>query len=425
MQKKVGLTHFFGNYPPMTRASFKPRKPIVYVGTLGQEWHGKSTLTTAIINVQALHGLAVRDQGHVNESAPEERARGLIVNTVLLDYETEKRCYAHTDCPSHADYTKNLITGGAQMDGAILVVDATEGPTSETKEQVRLARKVGVQAMVVFINKQDLVEDMEESRLVETQVRQLLTNCGFCGDDTPVIFGSASNVVDHIQMTRRAGRGENEWVDKIHDLLQALDEHIPQSQRNLDKPFLMTVEEILAASDQASLVKGHIEAGKVKTGDAVEIVGIKPSRETTAGTLEIFDRTLAEGSAGDYLGLRLPAIAKQSLQPGMVLARPNSIKPCSRFEAELYVIPKEEGGRHTSIFTGYRPMFYLHYTDIPGHITGFIAKDGSDAEMVMAGRCITMRAELLYPIALKPGMPMVLRESGRTIAAAVVTKILG
>ena len=408
----------------MAREKFERNKPHVNIGTIGHVDHGKTTLTAAITNVLSTLGQAKAQAYDQIDGAPEEKERGITINTAHVEYETESRHYAHVDCPGHADYVKNMITGAAQMDGAILVVAATDGPMAQTKEHILLAKQVGVPALVVFLNKKDMVDDEEILELVELEMRELLSSYDFPGDDIPVIAGSALRALEHIQGGGKGIRGENEWVDKILDLMDAVDESIPEPEREIDKPFLMAIEDVFSITGRGTVATGRIERGKVKVGETVQIVGIRDTRETTVTGVEMFRKQLEEGMAGDNAGLLLRGIQKEDIERGMVLVKPNSIKPHTKFEGEVYVLKKEEGGRHTPFFAGYRPQFYIRTTDVTGQITAFTADDGSNVEMVMPGDRIKMSAELICPVAIEQGMRFAIREGGRTIGAGVVSKIV-
>jgi elongation factor Tu len=398
----------------MAREKFERKKPHVNIGTIGHVDHGKTTLTAAITNVLSKKGMAKAQKYDEIDGAPEERERGITINTAHVEYETEKRHYAHVDCPGHADYVKNMITGAAQMDGAILVVAATDGPMAQTKEHILLAKQVGVPALVVALNKCDMVDDEEILELVELEVRELLSNYDFPGDDIPVVRVSGLKALE----------GDKEWESKVDELMDAVDESIPEPEREIDKPFLMAVEDVFSITGRGTVATGRIERGKVKVGETVQIVGIKDTRETTVTGVEMFRKLLDEGMAGDNVGLLLRGIQKDDIERGMVLVKPNSIKPHTKFEGEVYVLKKEEGGRHTPFFAGYRPQFYIRTTDVTGQITAFTADDGSNVEMVMPGDRIKMSAELICPVAIEQGMRFAIREGGRTIGAGVVSKIV-
>ncbi|CAK6701440.1 elongation factor Tu [Synechococcus sp. CCY9201] len=408
----------------MAREKFERNKPHVNIGTIGHVDHGKTTLTAAITNVLASQGMAKAQAYDEIDGAPEEKERGITINTAHVEYETDKRHYAHVDCPGHADYVKNMITGAAQMDGAILVVAATDGPMAQTKEHILLAKQVGVPALVVFLNKKDMVDDEEILELVELEMRELLSSYDFPGDDIPIVAGSALKALEYIQGGKKAVRGEDEWVDKILDLMDAVDEAIPEPEREIDKPFLMAIEDVFSITGRGTVATGRIERGKVKVGETVQIVGIRDTRETTVTGVEMFRKLLDEGMAGDNVGLLLRGIQKEDIERGMVLVKPNSIKPHTKFEGEVYVLKKEEGGRHTPFFAGYRPQFYIRTTDVTGQITAFTSDEGENVEMVMPGDRIKMSAELICPVAIEQGMRFAIREGGRTIGAGVVSKIV-
>jgi elongation factor Tu len=398
----------------MAREKFERNKPHVNIGTIGHVDHGKTTLTAAITNVLSKKGMAKAQKYDDIDGAPEERERGITINTAHVEYETENRHYAHVDCPGHADYVKNMITGAAQMDGAILVVAATDGPMAQTKEHILLAKQVGVPALVVALNKCDMVDDEEILELVELEVRELLSGYDFPGDDIPVVRVSGLKALE----------GDKEWEVKVEELMAAVDESIPQPEREVDKPFLMAVEDVFSITGRGTVATGRIERGKVKVGETVQIVGIKDTRETIVTGVEMFRKLLDEGMAGDNVGLLLRGVQKEDIERGMVLVKPNSIKPHTKFEGEVYVLKKEEGGRHTPFFAGYRPQFYIRTTDVTGQITAFTADDGTNVEMVMPGDRIKMSAELICPVAIEQGMRFAIREGGRTIGAGVVSKIV-
>lgn len=409
----------------MAREKFERNKPHVNIGTIGHVDHGKTTLTAAITSTLALTSKNVTAKKYDEiDAAPEERARGITINTAHVEYETEKRHYAHVDCPGHADYVKNMITGAAQMDGAILVVSAADGPMPQTREHILLAKQVGVPHIVVFLNKEDQVDDEELLGLVELEVRELLSNYDFPGDDIPCVPGSALQALLAISDNPSITRGENKWVDKIFALMDAVDEYIPSPKRDIDKTFLMAVEDVFSITGRGTVATGRIERGIVKVGETIQIVGLIDTRETTVTGIEMFQKTLEEGMAGDNVGILLRGIQKNEIERGMVLAKPNTIKPHTSFESEVYILTKEEGGRHTPFFAGYRPQFYVRTTDVTGKISKFTADDGSDVEMVMPGDRIKMTAELISPIAIESGMRFAIREGGRTIGAGVVSQII-
>ena len=394
----------------MAKEKFDRTKPHVNVGTIGHIDHGKTTLTAAITKVLQKHNpkIVFRSFDSI-DNAPEERERGITIATAHVEYETANRHYAHVDCPGHADYIKNMITGAAQMDGAILVVAATDGPMPQTKEHVLLARQVGVPYIVVFLNKCDAVEDPELIDLVEMEVRELLTKYQFPGDTLPVIRGSALGALN----------GEAKWEKSIDELMDAVDKSVPLPQRDVDKPFLMPIEDIFSISGRGTVVTGRIERGKVKVGEEVEIVGFRETRKTVVTGVEMFKKTLDEGQAGDNAGLLLRGTPKEDVERGMVLAKGGSITPHTKFKAEVYVLTKEEGGRHTPFFKGYRPQFYFRTTDVTG-----VAELPGGTEMVMPGDNVALTIELITPIAMEEQLRFAIREGGRTVGAGVVTKIL-
>lgn len=408
----------------MARAKFERNKPHVNIGTIGHVDHGKTTLTAAITMTLAAMGRAKARKYDEIDAAPEEKARGITINTAHVEYETENRHYAHVDCPGHADYVKNMITGAAQMDGAILVVSAADGPMPQTREHILLAKQVGVPNIVVFLNKKDMVDDEELLELVELEVRELLSSYDFPGDDIPITAGSALLALEAMVGTPTTKRGDNEWVDKIYDLMDSVDSYIPTPERDIDKPFLMAVEDVFSISGRGTVATGRIERGKVKVGETVELVGIRGTRSTTVTGVEMFQKTLDEGMAGDNVGLLLRGLKKEDIERGMVLAKPGSITPHTQFESEVYVLTDKEGGRKTPFFAGYRPQFYVRTTDVTGTIRAFTADDGSEAEMVMPGDRVKMTVELINPIAIEQGMRFAIREGGRTIGAGVVSKIV-
>nr|QUE28856.1 tufA [Porphyropsis coccinea] len=408
----------------MARAKFERTKPHVNIGTIGHVDHGKTTLTAAISATLSSMGEISQKKFDEIDAAPEEKARGITINTAHVEYETENRHYAHVDCPGHADYVKNMITGAAQMDGAILVVSAADGPMPQTREHILLAKQVGVPNVVVFLNKEDQVDDEELLELVELEVRELLSQYDFPGDDIPFVTGSALLALEAMTANMATQRGEDKWVDKIYSLMDAVDEYVPTPERDVDKTFLMAVEDVFSITGRGTVATGRIERGIIKVGDTIEIVGLKETRTTTITGLEMFQKTLDEGMAGDNIGILLRGVQKDDIERGMVLAQPGTITPHTKFEAEVYVLTKEEGGRHTPFFPGYRPQFYVRTTDVTGIINEFTADDGSTAEMVMPGDRIKMKAELINPIAIEQGMRFAIREGGRTVGAGVVSKIV-
>jgi elongation factor Tu len=397
----------------MAKAKFERNKPHVNVGTIGHVDHGKTTLTAAITKVLALRGQANFRAFDSIDNAPEERARGITIAIAHVEYETENRHYAHVDCPGHADYIKNMITGAAQMDGAILVVAAPEGPMPQTREHILLARQVQVPAMVVFLNKVDMMEDEELLELVELELRELLSSQDFPGDDIPIIRGSGLKALESASNDINAPE-----YKCIVELMDAVDSYIPTPERPLDKPFLMPVEDVFGIKGRGTVVTGRIERGIVKVGDEIEIIGIVESRKTTVTGVEMFKKILEEGQAGDNVGCLLRGVERDDVQRGQVLAKPGSIKPHTAFDAEVYVLSKEEGGRHTPFFNGYRPQFYVRTTDVTGSIK---LPDG--VEMVMPGDNVKMAVELIQPVAIEEGLRFAIREGGRTVGAGVVTKI--
>ena len=407
----------------MAREKFDRTKPHVNIGTIGHVDHGKTTLTAAITATLAIGGQALAKNYEDIDAAPEERARGITINTAHVEYETDNRHYAHVDCPGHADYVKNMITGAAQMDGAILVVSAADGPMTQTREHILLSKQVGVPNIVVFLNKQDQVDDDELLELVELEVRELLSSYDFPGDDIPVKSGSALKALEAISANPNIKKGDDEWVDKIFDLMDAVDDYIPAPERDVDKTFLMAIEDVFSITGRGTVATGRIERGIVKVGETVEMVGLGETKTTTVTGVEMFQKTLEEGMAGDNVGILLRGVQKDEIERGMVLAKPGTITPHKKFESEVYVLKKEEGGRHTPFFAGYRPQFYVRTTDVTGKIAAFTSDDGADVEMVLPGDRIKMDVELIAPIAVEEGMRFAIREGGRTIGAGVVSKI--
>ena len=408
----------------MAREKFERTKAHVNIGTIGHVDHGKTTLTAAISATLSTQSETAAKKFDEIDAAPEEKARGITINTAHVEYETETRHYAHVDCPGHADYVKNMITGAAQMDGAILVVSAADGPMPQTREHILLAKQVGVPHIVVFLNKEDQVDDEELLELVELEVQELLSNYDFPGEEIPFVAGSALLALEAVSENPSIVKGENKWVDKIFSLMQAVDDYIPTPERDVDKTFLMAVEDVFSITGRGTVATGRIERGQVNVGDSIEIVGLKETQTTTITGLEMFQKTLESGMAGDNIGILLRGVQKTDIERGMVLAAPKSITPHTKFEAEVYVLNKEEGGRHTPFFTGYRPQFYVRTTDVTGTIAQFTGDDGSAAEMVMPGDRIKMTAELIHPIAIEQGMRFAIREGGRTVGAGVVSKIV-
>lgn len=409
----------------MAREKFERTKPHVNIGTIGHVDHGKTTLTAAITMALAAKGSAKPKSYSEIDSAPEEKARGITINTSHIEYETDNRHYAHVDCPGHADYVKNMITGAAQMDGAILVVSGPDGPMPQTKEHILLAQQVGVPAMVVFINKIDQVDDMDLLELAELEIRETLENYDFPGDDIPIVCGSALLAVEALTANPMLQRGDNEWVDKIYKLMDIIDQTIPQPERETEKDFLMAIENIMSITGRGTVATGRVERGQVKVGQNVEIVGLKETKEATITGLEMFQKTLEESFAGDNVGVLLRGIQKDEVQRGMVLAKPGSITPHTRFEANVYILTPTEGGRHTPFFPGYRPQFYVRTTDVTGRIESFQSDEASNKEqrMVIPGDRVNIIVELIQPIAIECGMRFAIREGNRTVGAGIVSKI--
>ena len=395
----------------MAKAKYESTKPHVNVGTIGHVDHGKTTLTAAITKVQASKGLAKTVDFANIDKAPEERERGITIATAHVEYETPARHYAHVDCPGHADYVKNMITGAAQMDGAILVVSAADGPMPQTREHILLARQVGVPYIVVFLNKVDMVDDPELLELVELEMRELLSNYEFPGDDLPIIRGSGLKALNN---------SDDESIAPITELMDALDSYVPEPEREIDKPFLMAVEDVFTISGRGTVATGRIERGQVKVGEEVEIVGIRDTQRTAVTGLEMFRKSLDVAVAGYNCGALLRGLKREDVERGQVLSKPGSITPHTQFEAEVYILSKEEGGRHTPFFKNYRPQFYFRTTDV----TGQVSELGGGAEMVMPGDNIKMTVELVAPVAMDEGLRFAIREGGRTVGAGVVTKII-
>jgi len=394
----------------MSKEKFDRSKPHVNIGTIGHVDHGKTTLTAAITKVLAKHNPKVQFVAFDQiDKAPEEKARGITIATAHVEYETANRHYAHVDCPGHADYVKNMITGAAQMDGAILVVAATDGPMPQTREHILLARQVGVPAMVVFMNKADAVDDPELLELVELEVRELLSAYEFPGDDIPVVRGSALKALE----------GDPEWEKTVIELMAAVDSYIPTPERDIEKPFLMPVEDIFTIQGRGTVATGRVERGKVKVNETVEIVGIRPTQKTVVTGVEMFKKLLDEGVAGDNVGLLLRGVERKDIERGQVISKPGSITPHTKFKAEAYVLTKEEGGRHTPFFTGYRPQFYFRTTDVTG-----VAHLPEGVEMVMPGDNVAMEIELIAPIAMEKGLRFAIREGGRTVGAGTVSEVV-
>ena len=393
----------------MAKEAFKRDKPHVNIGTIGHVDHGKTTLTAAITSVLSKKGFAEKKGYDQIDNSPEEKERGITINTTHIEYQTEKRHYAHVDCPGHADYIKNMITGAAQMDGAILVVSAADGPMPQTREHILLARQVGVPALVIFLNKGDMVDDTELLELVELEVRELLKSYQFPGDDLPVCRVSALGALN----------GEAQWEKTVDDLMEKVDKYIPMPERVTDKPFLMPIEDIFSIQGRGTVVTGRIEQGICKVGEEMEIVGFRDTRKTVVTGVEMFKKLLDEGRAGDNVGLLLRGVEKEEVERGQVIAKPNSIKPHRKFKGEVYVLSKEEGGRHTPFFKGYRPQFYFRTTDVTG-----VAELPEGTEMVMPGDNVQLEVELQTPVAMDKGLRFAIREGGRTVGAGTVSEIL-
>ena len=407
----------------MARDKFERNKPHINIGTIGHVDHGKTTLTAAITATLSTLGGATLKRYEDIDAAPEERARGITINTAHVEYETEVRHYAHVDCPGHADYVKNMITGAAQMDGAILVVSATDGAMPQTREHILLARQVGVKNLVVFLNKADQVDDPELIELVELELRELLQSYDYPGDEIPFTSGSALLAFEAVTAKPAIQRGENEWVDKIFALMDSVDSYIPTPEREIDKPFLMAIEDVFSITGRGTVATGKIDRGMVTVGETVELVGLAETKVTTVTGVEMFQKTLDKGLAGDNIGILLRGVQKADVLRGMVLSKPGSINPHTKFDAEVYILTKQEGGRHTAIFKGYRPQFYVRTTDVTGQITEF-SSEGAEVEMVMPGDNVSMRIELIAPIAIENGMRLAIREGGRTVGSGLVTKII-
>ena len=406
----------------MARQKFDRSKPHVNIGTIGHVDHGKTTLTAAItMTLQTFSKNKGKKYDEI-DCAPEEKARGITINTAHVEYETENRHYAHVDCPGHADYVKNMITGAAQMDGAILVVSGADGPMPQTKEHLLLAKQVGVPNIVVFLNKEDQVDDEELLELVDMEVRETLDTYEFPGDDVPIVSGSALMALE--SLIANPEDMENKWVKKVVELMKQVDSYIPTPQRDTDKTFLMAIEDVFSITGRGTVATGRVERGVLKSGESVELVGLGNTKNITVTGLEMFQKTLDETVAGDNVGVLLRGVQKDEIQRGMVIATPGTILAYKRFEAQVYVLNKEEGGRHTPFFPGYRPQFYVRTTDVTGKIESFTADDGSSAKMIIPGDRIKMVVDLIQPIAIEDNMRFAIREGGRTVGAGVVSKIL-
>ncbi len=404
----------------MAKGTFSRSKPHVNIGTIGHVDHGKTTLTAAITFTAAAMDPTIETMDYSQiDKAPEEKARGITINTSHVEYQTATRHYSHVDCPGHADYIKNMITGAAQMDGAILVVSSADGPMPQTREHILLGRQVGIPYMVVFMNKVDMVDDEELLELVEMEVRELLSKYEFPGDDLPVVKGSALQALEVLQKNPKTPRGEDKWVDNVWELLDAVDSYIPTPERDTDKAFLMPVEDVFTITGRGTVATGRIERGIVKIQDEVEIVGLRDTKKTTVTGVEMHRKLLDSGMAGDNVGVLLRGVARDDVERGQVLSKPGSIKPHTKFEASTYVLSKDEGGRHSAFFGGYRPQFYFRTTDVTG-----VVELPEGVEMVMPGDNITFIVELIKPIAMEEGLRFAIREGGRTVGAGVVTKVI-
>merc|ERR1712039_906822 len=409
----------------MARGKFERKKTHGNIGTIGHVDHGKTTLTAAISIVLSVNG-SVKDRigglGYSEiDSAPEEKARGITINTAHVEYETKTRHYAHVDCPGHADYVKNIITGAAQIDGAILVVSGADGPIPQTKEHILLAKQVGVPNIVVFLNKEDIVDDAELLELVELEIRETLNAYEYPGDVIPVVYGSALEALNDVESGSRTG---SEWTGKIEKLIEAVDSYIPTPERETDKPFLIAVEDVFSITGRGTVATGRVERGTIKIGDSIELIGLVDTKSTTVTGLEMFQKTLEESFAGDNVGILLRGVQKRDVQRGIVLAKPASITPHTDFEAQVYVLKREEGGRHTPFFVGYRPQFYVRTTDVTGKVIRFTSDDGSKSDIVIPGDRIRIIVKLIQPIAIEKGIRFAIREGGRTVGAGVVSNIV-
>ena len=417
----------------MARAKFERLKPHVNIGTIGHVDHGKTTLTAAITMTLAARGGSIGKKYDEIDSSPEEKARGITINTAHVEYETDARHYAHVDCPGHADYVKNMITGAAQMDGAILVVSGADGPMPQTKEHILLAKQVGVPTLVVFLNKEDQVDDKELLELVELEVRETLDKYEFPGDEIPIVPGSALLALEAVIANPKIQRGEDKWVDKIYDLMDKVDSYIPTPQRETDKPFLLAVEDVLSITGRGTVATGRVERGTLKVGENVEIVGLKDTKTAVVTGLEMFKKTLDETLAGDNVGVLLRGIQKKDIERGMVIAKPGTITPHTKFDSQVYILTKEEGGRHSAFLIGYQPQFFIRTTDCTGKVTDFShiemkqassVADQHQNKMAMPGDRIKMTVQLISPVAIEKGMRFAIREGGRTVGAGVVTQII-
>lgn len=408
----------------MAREKFERNKAHINIGTIGHVDHGKTTLTAAITATLSTIGKATLKQYNEIDAAPEEKERGITINTAHVEYETDARHYAHVDCPGHADYIKNMITGAAQMDGAILVVSAADGAMPQTREHILLARQVGVKHLVVFLNKADQVDDEELLELVELELRELLESYDFPSDNIPFISGSALLALNAVVDNPKIKKGENPWVDKIFSLMDAIDSYIPTPKREIDKPFLMAVEDVFSITGRGTVATGKIDRGTLSVGDTVDLLGFNNTKQVTITGIEMFQKILDKGFAGDNVGVLLRGVQKADIMRGMVIAKPNSIKPHTEFEAEVYILTKEEGGRHTAINKGYKPQFYVRTTDVTGQISDFKNIEGSAIDVIMPGDKVSMKISLIAPIAIEMGMRLAIREGGRTVGSGIVTNII-
>lgn len=408
----------------MAKEKFEKNKPNVNIGTIGHVDHGKTTLTAAITAVLSTIGGSQLTKYEEIDDAPEEKTRGITINTSHVEYETENRHYAHVDCPGHADYVKNMITGAAQMDAAILVVSAVDGPMPQTREHLLLAKQVGVPKIVVFLNKEDQVEDKELLEVVEMEIRELLSKFDFDGNNAPIVSGSALKALSEVQGNPSVKKGENIWVDKIFELLAKIDEYVEIPVREIDKPFLMSIEDVFSISGRGTVATGRVERGVAKIGDLVDIIGILPTRQTTITGIEMFQKTLDIAEAGDNVGILLRGLQKTDVLRGMVLAKPSSIKAFDKFAAEVYILKKEEGGRHTPFFVGYRPQFFVRTLDVTGKVTKILSENNELVEMVLPGDRVKLEIELIHSVAIEEGMRFAIREGGKTVGAGVITKLI-
>lgn len=408
----------------MAKEKFEKIKPHLNIGTIGHVDHGKTTLTAAITAVLSTVGGSQLKKYEDIDDAPEEKTRGITINTSHVEYETETRHYAHVDCPGHADYIKNMITGAAQMDAAILVVSAVDGPMPQTKEHLLLAKQVGVPKIIVFLNKEDQAEDEELLEVVELEIRELLAKFEFDGDNTPIIKGSALKALQEVQLNAQVKKGENIWVDKIFDLINKIDNFVEIPKREKEKPFLMSIEDVFTISGRGTVATGRVERGIVKVGDLVDVVGLMKTRQTTITGIEMFQKTLDLAEAGDNVGILLRGLQKSEVLRGMILSKPSVIKAYEKFEAEVYILKKEEGGRHTPFFVGYRPQFFVRTLDITGKVLKIASESNKKIEMVLPGDKVNIEVELIQSVAIEEGMRFAIREGGKTVGAGIITKLI-